>query len=247
MSNYGKVDVIWWDYSSVDFQGEAAWKSTELIAKVRAKQPGIIMNNRLFRIPEAGFGGMGISNITSRMDPQYGDFVTPEQHIPATGLPGVDWETCMTLNTTWGYNRHDHKWKPAGEIIHNLIDIASKGGNYLLNIGPTGDGSIPEESITCMNAVGRWLDINADSIRGTTASPIVIPSFDGRITTKGSTVYVHLFKRPENGSITLPRKFKKATLLAGGTVLDLHSNGEETTISLPTELPDPIATVIRLD
>jgi alpha-L-fucosidase len=136
ISNYGKVDILWWDYSAIDFQGDEAWRAMDLMAKVRAKQPRVIMNNRLFRIPEAGFSGMGTNNVTSRMDPKYGDFVTPEQHIPETGLPGVDWETCMTLNTGWGYNQHDHKWKSSQEIIRNLIDIASKGGNYLLNIGP---------------------------------------------------------------------------------------------------------------
>ena len=247
ISNYGKVDVLWWDFSAIDFQGDAAWKATELIAKVRAKQPGIIMNNRLFRIPEAGFSGMSTRDVTSRMDPQYGDFVTPEQHIPATGMPGVDWETCMTLNTTWGYNQYDHKWKPVREIIHNLIDIASKGGNYLLNIGPKGDGSIPEESITCMTAVGQWMDTNAESIRGTTASPIAKPGFDGRITTKGKTHYLHLFSRPENGTVTLPLNATKAILLADGKALEIRSTGDETTITLPADLPDPVATVIRLD
>lgn len=100
VSNYGDVDILWWDYSAQDFQGEQAWRAFDLLAKVRAKQPTIIMNNRLFRIPEAGFSGMGTSAISARIDPQYGDFITPEQHIPATGMPGVDWETCMTMNTT---------------------------------------------------------------------------------------------------------------------------------------------------
>jgi alpha-L-fucosidase len=247
ISNYGKVDVIWWDYSSTDFQGDAAWKSSELMQKVRAKQPGVIMNNRLFRIPEAGFSGMGTNNVTSRMDSQYGDFVTPEQHIPETGLPGVDWETCMTMNTTWGYNQHDQKWKSSKEIVRNLIDIASKGGNYLLNIGPMGDGSIPQESITCMSEVGRWMTTNAESIRGTSASNLEKPGFDGRITSKGNLRYLHLFSRPESGTITLPIKATKANLLSGDQPLEIVSNEGETIIKLPAELPDPVATVIRLE
>ena len=132
MSNYGQVDVVWWDYSSTDFQGERAWKSFELMDKVRRKQPHIIMNNRLFRIPEAGFSGMGTHAVTNQLDPKYGDFITPEQHIPATGLPDLDWETCMTMNTTWGFSEHDHAWKSDETLIRNLIDVASKGGNYLL-------------------------------------------------------------------------------------------------------------------
>jgi alpha-L-fucosidase len=247
ISNYGKVDVLWWDYSSTDFQGDDAWKATELMNLVRSKQPSIIMNNRLFRIPEAGFNGMGTGSVTARMDPQYGDFVTPEQHIPADGLPGVDWETCMTLNTSWGFNQHDHKWKSDTEIIRNLIDIASKGGNYLLNIGPTGDGSIPTESVTCMTAVGKWMDVNAEAIRGTTGTDLGKPDFDGSITRKGNTHYLHLFSRPETGKIRIAVKAAKATLLAGGGALEISPTDGATTITLPAELPDPVASVIRLE
>ncbi len=247
ISNYGAVDVIWWDYSSQDFQGDKAWRAAELMAKVRAKQPAVIMNNRLFRIPEAGFSGMGTNNVTSRMDPQYGDFVTPEQHIPETGLPGVDWETCMTMNTSWGYNQHDNHWKDSRQIIRNLVDIASKGGNYLLNIGPKGDGSIPGESIGIMAAVGRWMDINAESIRGTDASPAGKPSFDGRITARGNVRYAHVFSRPGDGVISVPFKVSKAALLAGGADLAVAADGGGARITLPSELPDADATVIRLE
>ncbi|MCP5537515.1 MAG: alpha-L-fucosidase [Akkermansiaceae bacterium] len=247
VSNYGTVDVLWWDYSSVDFQGDRAWRAKDLIKMVRAKQPGIIMNNRLFRIPEAGFAGMGTGNVTNRMDPQYGDFVTPENHIPATGLPGVDWETCMTMNTGWGYNQHDHKWKDSRQIIRNLIDISSKGGNYLLNIGPKGNGEVPQESIDCMTGVGKWMAVNAEAIRGTTASPVEKPGFDGRITTKGNSHYLHVFSRPDSGSITVPVSASSATLLAGGSKLEIMAGPKETTIKLPAKLPDPVATVIRLD
>jgi len=247
VSNYGKVDVIWWDYSSTGWQGDEAWRASELMAKVRAKQPGVIMNNRLFRIPEAGFSGMGTDSVTNRMDPKYGDFVTPEQHIPPTGLPGVDWETCMTLNTTWGFNRHDHKWKSDETIIRNLVDIASKGGNYLLNIGPTGDGSIPKETESTFAALGKWMAVNAESIRGTTASPAATPGFDGRLTQKGRVTYVHVFKRPENGRVSVPFKVAKAVLLAGGQALAVTAGDKETSIELPATLPDPITTVIRCE
>jgi alpha-L-fucosidase len=92
VSNYGPVDILWWDYSAQDFQGEEAWRAFELLAAVRARQPRIVMNNRLFRIPEAGFTGMGTNAISPQLDPKYGDFITPEQHIPATGMPNVDWK-----------------------------------------------------------------------------------------------------------------------------------------------------------
>ncbi|HWH71255.1 MAG TPA: alpha-L-fucosidase, partial [Candidatus Sulfotelmatobacter sp.] len=129
VSNY-PVDILWWDYSSQDFQGDAAWRASELMQLVRTKRPDIIMNNRLFRSREAGWASMGTEGYLPQLDPKYGDFITPEQHIPATGMPGVDWETCMTLNTTWGYSEHDHAWKSDQTLIRNLIDIASKGGNY---------------------------------------------------------------------------------------------------------------------
>lgn len=247
MSNYGKVDIVWWDYSSTEFDGDAAWGAAKLIKDVRAKQPGIIMNNRLYRRPEAGFNGMGTNNVTSRMDPQYGDFVTPEQHIPETGLGQADWETCMTMNGTWGFSEHDHKWKSSEQLIRNLIDIASKGGNYLLNIGPTGDGSVPAESVERMAAIGTWMKANGESIYGTTASKYEKVPFEGRVTTKGKTTYLHVFKRPADGKIALKGDATKAALLTGGKSLDVKKEGENFVITLPDSLPDPVATVIKVD
>ncbi|MFO1491442.1 MAG: alpha-L-fucosidase [Kiritimatiellia bacterium] len=246
VSNYGTVDVLWWDYSSTQFQGDDAWRAQELMAKVRAKQPGIIMNNRLYRIPEAGFNGMGTHNITDRMDPKYGDFVTPEQHIPATGMPNVDWETCMTMNTTWGFSEHDRKWKSAQQLLRNLVDIASKGGNYLLNIGPTGDGSVPPESLRLLAAMGRWMKVNGEGVYGTTASPFEKVSFDGRVTRKGRTLYAHVFQRPDSGVISLPGVFTSARLLAGGATLEVRKAGDATEIVLPATLPDADVTVVKV-
>ncbi|MFD0895385.1 alpha-L-fucosidase [Luteolibacter ambystomatis] len=247
LSNYGKVDVIWWDYSSTQFDGDAAWGAADLIKEVRAKQPGVIMNNRLYRRPEAGFSGMGTHNVTDRMDPQYGDFVTPENNIPANGLGTVDWETCMTMNGTWGFSEHDKAWKSTEKLIRNLIDIASKGGNYLLNVGPTGDGTIPPESVERMEAMGAWLKKNGEAIYGTKANPFKESAFDGRVTKKGGTLYLHVFKRPDNGTIVLPVKAAKAVLLDGGKALEVKVDGDQTTITLPETLADPIATVIKVD
>jgi len=245
-SNYGKVDVLWWDYSSTEFDGDEAWRAFDLIAEVRKKQPGIIMNNRLFRRPEAGFTGMSTSDVSNKMDTRYGDFVTPENHIPATGLPGVDWETCMTMNTSWGYSEHDHAWKSSQQIIRNLIDIASKGGNYLINVGPMADGTIPSESVERMQAVGAWLAKNGESIRGTTASPFEKLGFEGRCTAKGDVLFLHVFQRPESGVIEIPAKQEKAVLLGGGELKSERVNGS-LRIHLPASLPDPVASVIRLE
>ena len=208
VSNYGTVDVMWWDYSSQDFQGDEAWRAFDLMGMVRAKQPGIIMNNRLFRCAEAGWKSMGTHGFTGTLDPKYGDFITPEQHIPATGMPGIDWETCMTMNTTWGYSRHDHAWKPVQTLIRNLVDIASKGGNYLLNIGPEGDGSVPPQSVERMAAMGKWMSRYGDSIYGTTAS--LFPKLPwGRSTTKAlpdgrACLYLQIFEWPADGVLVVP-------------------------------------------
>lgn len=254
VSNYGPVDILWWDYSAVDFQGDDAWRAFDLLAAVRAKQPKAIMNNRLFRIPEAGFTGMGTSAISAQLNPKYGDFITPEQHIPATGMPGVDWETCMTMNTTWGYSEHDHKWKSNETLIRNLIDIASKGGNYLLNIGPLGDGSVPRESVGAMEAIGAWMKTNGESIYATAASPFAKLEW-GRCTQKplsgGRTrLYLHVFDWPKDGNLAIPfaaGSRAQARLKATGKTLTVAAAGQQTSIAVGAQAPDAIASVIELD
>ncbi len=254
VSNYGPVDVLWWDYSAQDFQGEEAWRAFELMAEVRAKQPKIIMNNRLFRIPEGGFTGMGTTSIAAQINPKYGDFITPEQHIPATGMPGVDWETCMTMNTTWGYSDHDHAWKSDETLIRNLIDIASKGGNYLLNIGPKGDGSVPQESVRSMQAIGAWMKVNSEAVYATTAGPFEKLDW-GRCTQKrlpgGKTrLYLNVFDWPKDGKLVLPLAAgsgARARLLAGGRSLAVTAGDRETSIAVGNQAPDKIASVIALD
>jgi len=247
MSNYGKVDIVWWDYSSFGFDGDAAWQAGDLMRMCREKQPQIIMNNRLFRRPEAGFNMNGGADISRPLDVKFGDFATPEQHVPNAFDAKMDWETCMTINNTWGYSEHDKNWKTPETIIRTLIDITSKGGNFLLNIGPTGDGSIPQPSIDIMTAVGKWMNTNAEAIRGTTRSPVGLPEFDGRITVKGKSHYVHLFSRPSNGRIAVEFHGSKATLLDGGDSLQISRDGKQTIIHLPPTLPDAIATVIVLE
>lgn len=249
-TNYGPIDILWWDYSSQDFQGQTAWRAFDLMTAVRARQPAIIMNNRLFRSAEAGWKSMGTDGFNNQLDPKYGDFITPEQHIPATGTPGVDFEVCMTLNTTWGYSAHDHAWKSNKTLIHNLIDIASKGGNYLLNIGPLADGSLTPETVSAMRAIGKWMETNSESIYATTASPFPWLSW-GRATRKGNKLYLHIFEWPQNGALLVPMQqanIVKATLLAAPTTpLTCSATGIHTTITLPTTPPDAIAAVVCLD
>ena len=134
LSNYGDIGVLWFDG-----EWESTWnheRGKDLYHYVRGLQPDIIVNNRV----DVNRGGMaGISSDDSNV----GDFGTPEQQIPATGLPGVDWETCMTMNNHWGYNKNDHEWKSTKQLLQMLADIASKGGNFLLNVGPTAEGLFP--------------------------------------------------------------------------------------------------------
>jgi alpha-L-fucosidase len=246
ISNYGPIDILWWDYSSFGFDGDKAWRAGDLMAMCREKHPEVIMNNRLFRRPEAGFSYDGGADLSQPLDPKFGDFGTPEQHIPEDFNPQMDWETCQTMNDTWGYSEHDDNWKSSREIIRQLIDVVSRGGNYLLNIGPKGDGTIPEPSLQIMRDVGKWMAVNGEAIYGTRQSPIGPPNFDGRITAKGDVRYLHLFSRPTNGRLRVPFLGTTATLLENGQALELEQADGETTIHLPANLPDAIATVIRL-
>jgi alpha-L-fucosidase len=134
-------------------------------------------------------------------------------------------------------------------MIRNLIDIASKGGNYLLNIGPRGDGTVPMQSVDALKAIGAWMKVNSEAIYGTTASPF--PKLEwGRATTKGNTLYLHVFDWPSDGILDLPMKADvvKASLLADPTTkLTVAGTGENTRLTLPKSAPDPTATVIRIE
>ncbi len=196
VSNYGRLDVLWWDWSSKETQGDS-WRAPELMARVRKHQPRIVMNNRLYYSPNVEGDNLGI------FDTSKGDFTTPEQHIPATGTPGVDWEACMTLNGTWGYSQHDLRWKTAETLIRNTVDIASKGGNYLINLGPRADGSIPEPIAVRFRELGAWMQRYGDSIYATTANPLGAVPW-GRITAKPGRYYLHVFDWPKNHQIEVP-------------------------------------------
>jgi alpha-L-fucosidase len=239
-------EVLWFDGEWPDWWTEPDAK--DLYVYLRDLKPSLIINNRI------GKGRKGMEGL-SKDDQQYsGDFGTPEQQIPATGLAGVDWESCMTMNDTWGFKSDDHKWKSAETLVRNIIDTASKGGNYLLNVGPTAEGQIPAPSVERLRAIGKWMAANGESIYGTQASPFKATPW-GRCTRKampdGKTrLFLHVFQWPTDGKLTVPGLANKpvgAFLLDGGRELEAQSRDGGASIILPKAMPDKIATVVVLD
>lgn len=229
LTNYGPVACLWWDTPV----GITKPMADELIATLKL-QPGIIHNNRL---------GGGYK----------GDTETPEQFIPATGYPGGrDWETCMTMNDTWGYKSYDHNWKSSEMLIRNLIDIASKGGNYLLNVGPTNLGEIPGPSVDRLKVVGDWMKRNGKAIYATTASPFKKLKW-GRCTKvankDGATLYLHVFDWPTDGKLVIPglrNRVESASMLVGGKQLTTSSSGDSVVVDVPAVAQNVYSTTVVL-
>jgi len=242
LAKYGPLGVLWFDGEWIKDWTEPQGKA--LYAWLRDLQPDLIINNRV------GKGRKGMEGLNKSDDEYAGDFGTPEQQIPATGLPGVDWETCMTMNDTWGFKAYDDNWKSSEDLIRKLVDITSKGGNFLLNVGPTPEGLIPQPSIQRLKVIGDWMAVNSESIYGTTASPIGKPDW-GRCTAKGDKLYLHVFDWPSNGKLEVSlaqADIAKAYLLADKkkSALSVAAHGDTLTVSLPGEAPDAVASVIVL-
>ncbi len=191
-SNYGKLDIFWFDYSYDHLRGEA-WEASRLVNMVRTLQPGIILNNRL-EVSGEGYGSLAEGNPT----PYHGDFITPERMIPPEGIRNQQgeelfWETCVTMNNNWGYCRDDRCFKSPEMILRKLVESISKGGNFLLNVGPDGNGAFPPEAMEILSFLGKWMETNAESIYGCGRSSLSKPEF-GRYTQRGKTLYLHLFE-----------------------------------------------------
>lgn len=257
LANYGKdtPSILWWD-TAISLTQKQAKRIDTVVQSLR---PGIIQNNRLCKAKDPSG------------KPVYpGDTETPEQFIPPQGYPGRDWETCMTMNHHWGFNAWDQDWKSTETLIRNLCDIASKGGNYLLNVGPDANGEIPPESIQRLAEIGNWMKVNSVAIYGCGSTPFNIvqgtfdpvkkdkhgkpvfhPDWNWRATTKPGHVYLMVFAWPKDGLLTIPaltQKISKASLLTDPAAkLDITQDSKGTTISgLPREAPDAVATVIDL-
>ncbi len=235
LKDYGDIGVLWFDGN-----WEQTWThelGRALYQACRGFQPSVIVNNRL--------EGWSQAPITDPL----GDFRTPEQEVPATGWPGVDWESCITMNDHWGYNAHDHNFKSLAQLVGLLVETASKGGNLLLNVGPKADGTFPDESVDRLAAMGRWMQVNGEAIYGTSASLFANASF--RSTTKGKRLYLFFTGWP-NGAVRLPgltTRIRRAWLLARpdlhATVLVPDSGGQA--LMLPLPAPDPVCSVVVLD
>jgi alpha-L-fucosidase len=225
-TNYGKIDILWydgaWPWSPED------WRSAELNSTVRKLQPEILINNRS-RLPE--------------------DFDTPEQHIAASTDPDRMWESCMTMNDSWGYSAEDENWKSTRQLIHNLVRCASGGGNYLLNVGPKADGTIPEPSVKRLKEIGKWMKVNGEAVYGSGRCPFG-GGMIGLTTAKDNTVYLHVFRWPgEEATIAcVKNKVLSARILATNKEVDVTQENDRIHLrKLPVKASDPYDSVIKME
>ncbi len=254
-TRYGRLDVLWFDFSYNQLRGEA-WRANELADMVRTLQPGILLNNRL-EVSGEGFGSLA----QGEPAPCHGDFVSPERMVPPEGLfdpqgRPLYWETCTTMNHSWGYCAGDTWYKPAPLLLKKLVECVSKGGNFLLNVGPDGNGRIPRQAMDTLKYLGQWMQINGESIRGCGPSGMEKPEW-GRITRRENVLYLHIY---ENALGPLPlygipaEKIRAMRLLQDGREIHLsvswvHSDYPDMAfadLGLDPVLPDGDDTVLKV-
>ncbi|MBO9154490.1 alpha-L-fucosidase [Chitinophaga sp. GCM10012297] len=225
LSNYGELGIIWFDTPGNMNKEESA----AFLEKVHQLQPNCLVSSRV---------GNGLGD--------FKDFGDGE--VPAGVVKGA-WEAIFTHNDSWGYSAFDQNFKTPQEIIRLLAEVASKGGNLMMNIGPMGNGKLPALSEKYFRATGDWLKVNGEAVYGTGYSPIA-PQPWGVMTHKPGKLYLHVFHRPHNGKLLLPdftAKAVKASLLAGKKPLTMRQQGKDVYINLPATLPDERNTVVVLD
>ena len=240
-----KEIITRYDPGIIWFDGE--WQNTwnhergvDLYNYCRSLKPDIIINNRV-DVSRAGMNGMSTSAGA------VGDYGTPEQEIPANGIKD-DWESCMTMNGSWGFHANDHNWKSVDTLIFNVVDCASKGGNYLLNVGPDSHGVIPQPSVDRLKAVGKWLDVNGEAIYDSQASPFSRPMPWGRVTRKGNTLYCVVFDK--NASTIelsgLSTSITSASILGRRERVSVRQTPDGPVLDVPTGQNEPIVVKVTL-